>query len=143
MFRQSSIQESIITDCRDHLARQGKTRRTNMTTFDVDQDPDYAIFFARRDASGHLPERIFLQFDRATKTAWTKLPDASQKLIVSSLTEPPSPRVPSASSFASGRSPDSRQVIFQDASSPSDDKQFFNAAEASLPPPDDDLISGL
>ena len=58
-LRQVSIQESILTDRRDHLARQGKTRRTNMTGFDAEWDPDYAIFVAQRDASGCLPERIF------------------------------------------------------------------------------------
>ena len=104
---------------------------------------DYAIFIAQRDASGHLPDHIFLQFDSAAKTAWTKLPHASQKLIVSLLTEPASPGVPSASSFASGRPPYSRQVYFYDASSPPDDEQFFDAAEASSPPHEDELISGL
>ena len=48
MLRQISIQESILTDWRDHLVRQGKT---NMTAFDADQNPDYAIFVAQCDAS--------------------------------------------------------------------------------------------
>ena len=59
MLRQISIQESIITDHRDQLVCQGKTRRTNMTAFDADQDPDYAIFVAQHDASGRLPGSIF------------------------------------------------------------------------------------
>ena len=79
-----------------------------MTAFDADQDPDYAIFVAQRDASGRLLDRIFSKFDRATKTPWTKLPHASWKLIVSSLTEPAPTGVPSTSSLAPGRPPDSR-----------------------------------
>ena len=119
-----------------------------MTTFDAAQDLDYAIFVAQRDASGHLLERVFLQFDRAAKTAWTKLPHASRKLIlVSSLTEPAPIGVPSASSFAPGvapgRPPDPRRVYFQDTSSPPEDEQFFDTSDVSSPPPDDDLISGL
>ena len=114
-----------------------------MTAFDADHDPDYAIFVAQRDASGRLPDRIFSQFDRAAKTAWTKLPHASRKLIVSSLTEPTSPGVPPVPSFASGRSPPSRRVYFQDASPSHDEDTFFDAAEAPSPPPEDDLISGL
>ena len=103
MLRQISIQKSILTDHRDHLARQGKTLCNNMAAFDADQYPDYAIFVAQCDASGGLPERIFSQFDRAAK-----LPHASQKLIVSSLTEPAPTGVPLASLLAHGRSPDSR-----------------------------------
>ena len=114
-----------------------------MTAFDAEHDPDYAIFVAQRDASRRLPEHIFSQFYRAAKTAWTKLPHASWKLIVSSLTEPATTGVPSASSLASGRPPDSWRVYFEDTPSPPDDKQFFDASDVPPPPPDDDLISGL
>ena len=62
MLRQISIQESILTNHCDQLARQGKTRRTNMTAFDADQDPDYAIFVAQRDASRRLPTAFFRNF---------------------------------------------------------------------------------
>ena len=114
-----------------------------MSAFDVDQDPDYVIYVAQHDASSRLPDRIFSQFDRAAKTAWTKLPHASWKLIVSSLTEPASPGVPLVPSFVSGRPPNPCQVYFHDASPPPDDIQFFNAAEPSSLPPEDALISDL
>ena len=125
MLRQISIQEAILTDHRDNLACQGKTRRTHMNAFNIDHNPDYANYVTQRDASGRLPDQIFSQFNRVAKTAWTKLPYASQKIIVSSLTEPASTGIPSVPSFASGQSPNPRQVYFHNTSPPPDDDQFY------------------
>ena len=50
MLRQASIQEAILSDRRDNLARQGKTQRTSMTAIDAADDPEYAIFMAHKFA---------------------------------------------------------------------------------------------